>query len=96
MSKQPIHIIGAGLAGSEAAWQAANAGAKVILHEMRPHVKTHAHETGNAAELVCGEESAITRWFAAEPEARKLPPQPFRDMGGNVTLRWKEWRARRA
>lgn len=48
-----LHIIGAGLAGSEAAWQAAEMGVKVILHEMRPEVKTDAHETGNAAELVC-------------------------------------------
>ena len=48
-----IHIIGAGLAGSEAAWQAANMGAQVILHEMRPTVETPAHSTGNAAELVC-------------------------------------------
>ncbi len=48
-----IHIIGAGLAGSEAAWQAANMGVQVVLHEMRPHVETPAHETGNAAELVC-------------------------------------------
>lgn len=48
-----IHIIGAGMAGSEAAWQAAEAGARVVLHEMRPHVKTFAHHTGNFAELVC-------------------------------------------
>lgn len=48
-----IHIIGAGLAGSEAAWQAAQAGAHVVLHEMRPLVKTPVHETDNAAELVC-------------------------------------------
>ena len=53
MNTKPIHIIGAGLAGSEAAWQAANMGAKVILHEMRPHVETPAHSTGNCAELVC-------------------------------------------
>lgn len=53
MVTSKIHIIGAGLAGSEAAWQAANAGATVILHEMRPHKETPAHETGNAAELVC-------------------------------------------
>lgn len=53
MSKQPVHIIGAGLAGSEAAWQAANMGAPVILHEMRPHVETPAHHTGHCAELVC-------------------------------------------
>lgn len=48
-----IHIIGAGLAGSEAAWQAANMGARVVLHEMRPERETPAHHTGNAAELVC-------------------------------------------
>ena len=49
-----------------------------------------------AAELACGEESATTRWFSAEPEPKPLPPMPFRDIGGNLTLRWKEWRARRA
>jgi methylenetetrahydrofolate--tRNA-(uracil-5-)-methyltransferase len=49
----PIHIIGAGLAGSEAAWQAAEAGARVILHEMRPAKLTEAHKTGACAELVC-------------------------------------------
>lgn len=53
MNKNTIHIIGAGLAGSEAAWQAANAGANVILHEMRPVKETPAHHTGNCAELVC-------------------------------------------
>ena len=50
---QTIHIIGAGMAGSEAAWQAANAGIPVVLHEMRPHVATEAHKTGGFAELVC-------------------------------------------
>ena len=48
-----VHIIGAGLAGSEAAWQIAKRGVKVILHEMRPTKKTPAHKTGNFAELVC-------------------------------------------
>ncbi|MEM8986223.1 MAG: methylenetetrahydrofolate--tRNA-(uracil(54)-C(5))-methyltransferase (FADH(2)-oxidizing) TrmFO [Pseudomonadota bacterium] len=48
-----IHIIGGGLAGSEAAWQAAEAGATVALHEMRPHRATHAHQTDGLAELVC-------------------------------------------
>ena len=48
-----IHIIGAGLAGSSAAWQAAEMGVDVILHEMRPHVETPAHETNYCAELVC-------------------------------------------
>ena len=50
---EPIHIIGAGMAGSEAAWQAAQAGVPVVLHEMRPHVGTFAHRTGNCAEMVC-------------------------------------------
>ena len=49
----PLHIIGAGMAGSEAAWQAANMGVPVVLHEMRPHVGTEAHKTGGFAELVC-------------------------------------------
>src|SRR4051812_49990756 len=53
MSNQPIHIIGAGLAGCEAAWQAAEAGAQVVLHEMRPQKLTEAHLTGGFAELVC-------------------------------------------
>jgi methylenetetrahydrofolate--tRNA-(uracil-5-)-methyltransferase len=48
-----LHIIGAGLAGSEAAWQAANLGINVILHEMRPKKLTHAHQSGDCAELVC-------------------------------------------
>jgi methylenetetrahydrofolate--tRNA-(uracil-5-)-methyltransferase len=49
----PIHIIGAGMAGTEAAWQAANAGVPVVLHEMRPSVTTEAHKTDGFAELVC-------------------------------------------
>ncbi|MEQ8745430.1 methylenetetrahydrofolate--tRNA-(uracil(54)-C(5))-methyltransferase (FADH(2)-oxidizing) TrmFO [Pyruvatibacter sp.] len=54
MSKtQPIHVIGGGLAGSEAAWQASRAGVPVILHEMRPHRGTDAHQTDGLAELVC-------------------------------------------
>jgi methylenetetrahydrofolate--tRNA-(uracil-5-)-methyltransferase len=48
-----VHIIGAGLAGSEAAWQVANAGIPVVLHEMRPHRMTDAHRTDGLAELVC-------------------------------------------
>jgi len=48
-----IHIIGAGMAGSEAAWQAAKANVPVVLHEMRPEVATEAHKTGGFAELVC-------------------------------------------
>ena len=48
-----IHVVGAGLAGSEAAWQIAEAGIPVILHEMRPARMTPAHQTGGFAELVC-------------------------------------------
>jgi methylenetetrahydrofolate--tRNA-(uracil-5-)-methyltransferase len=50
---RPIHIIGGGLAGSEAAWQAAEAGVPVVLHEMRPVRGTDAHKTNGLAELVC-------------------------------------------
>src|SRR5690242_9033574 len=48
-----LHIIGGGLAGSEAAWQAAEAGIQVVLHEMRPTRATFAHQTDSLAELVC-------------------------------------------
>jgi methylenetetrahydrofolate--tRNA-(uracil-5-)-methyltransferase len=50
---KPIHIIGGGMAGCEAAWAVANAGVPVALHEMRPHVATDAHKTDGLAELVC-------------------------------------------
>ena len=53
MSTKPIHIVGGGLAGSEAAWQAAEAGVPVILHEMRGVRGTDAHKTDGLAELVC-------------------------------------------
>ena len=51
--KQTLHIIGAGLAGSEAAWQAAEAGVSVVIHEMRGVKPTEAHHTADCAELVC-------------------------------------------
>jgi methylenetetrahydrofolate--tRNA-(uracil-5-)-methyltransferase len=50
---KPIHIIGGGLAGSEAAWQIAESGVPVVLHEMRPVLMTDAHKTQGLAELVC-------------------------------------------
>src|SRR5579872_6383511 len=50
---EPVHVVGGGLAGSEAAWQIANAGFRVILHEMRPVRMTDAHRTEALAELVC-------------------------------------------
>ena len=53
MGAADIHVIGGGLAGCEAAWQAARAGARVVLHEMRPLRATEAHRTDTLAELVC-------------------------------------------
>ena len=51
-STQPVHIIGGGLAGSEAAWQIARHGVPVVLHEMRPFRSTAAHKTEKFAEMV--------------------------------------------
>jgi methylenetetrahydrofolate--tRNA-(uracil-5-)-methyltransferase len=50
---RPIHVIGGGLAGCEAAWQIARRGVPVVLHEMRPERRTEAHRTARLAELVC-------------------------------------------
>src|SRR5258706_7282280 len=57
-----LHIIGGGLAGSEAAWQAAQAGTPVILHEMRPVRMTEAHQTTSLAELVCSNSLRSDDW----------------------------------
>jgi methylenetetrahydrofolate--tRNA-(uracil-5-)-methyltransferase len=62
MSIEPVHVVGAGLAGSEAAWALAEAGVPVILHEMRPEVKTDAHHTGLCAELVCSNSFRSDDW----------------------------------
>ena len=51
--RQTLNIVGGGMAGSEAAWQAAEAGLDVVIHEMRPRTGTFAHTTGNLAEMVC-------------------------------------------
>ncbi len=77
MKNEPLHIIGAGLAGSEAAWQAANMGVSVVLHEMRPHVKTPAHQGESCAELVC---SNSFRSDDAEHNAVGLIHQEMRRM----------------
>src|ERR1700730_11269592 len=53
MTRPVITVIGGGLAGSEAAWQAAQQGARVVLYEMRPFKSGPAHHTGALAELVC-------------------------------------------
>jgi len=62
MTTKPIHIIGGGLAGSEAAWQAARAGIPVVLHEMRPTRRTDAHKTDGLAELVCSNSFRSDDW----------------------------------
>jgi methylenetetrahydrofolate--tRNA-(uracil-5-)-methyltransferase len=63
MATEPrVHVIGAGLAGSEAACQAAERGASVILHEMRPVRLTEAHKTGDCAELVCSNSFRSDDW----------------------------------
>ena len=53
MTIEPVHVVGGGLAGSEASWQIAQAGVPVILHELRPVRGTDAHKTEGLAELVC-------------------------------------------
>jgi methylenetetrahydrofolate--tRNA-(uracil-5-)-methyltransferase len=58
----PVHIIGAGLAGSEAAWQITRAGVPVVLHEMRPVQATDAHQTDGFAELVCSNSFRSDDW----------------------------------
>src|ERR1700716_49022 len=63
-SLAPVHVVGGGLAGSEAAWQIAQAGAEVVLHEMRPHRGTDAHQTDKLAELVCSNSFRADDWEA--------------------------------
>ena len=57
-----VHVIGGGLAGSEAAWQFASAGVPVVLHEMRPVQRTEAHQTAALAELVCSNSFRSDDW----------------------------------
>jgi methylenetetrahydrofolate--tRNA-(uracil-5-)-methyltransferase len=57
-----VHVIGGGLAGSEAVWQLAQAGVPVVLHEMRPERQTEAHKTGAFAELVCSNSFRSDEW----------------------------------
>jgi len=59
---EPVHIVGGGLAGSEAAWQIAAAGVPVVLHEMRPLQPTEAHQTDGLAELVCSNSFRSDDW----------------------------------
>jgi methylenetetrahydrofolate--tRNA-(uracil-5-)-methyltransferase len=74
--REDVVIIGGGLAGSEAAWQAASRGARVTLHEMRPKEATQAHKTGFLAELVCSNSLGSTDGASApgilKEEMRRL------------------------
>ncbi|HXA40631.1 MAG TPA: methylenetetrahydrofolate--tRNA-(uracil(54)-C(5))-methyltransferase (FADH(2)-oxidizing) TrmFO [Phenylobacterium sp.] len=62
MKPEPVHVVGGGLAGSEAAWQVAQAGVPVVLHEMRPVRGTDAHQTDRLAELVCSNSFRADDW----------------------------------
>src|SRR3954447_16020684 len=72
----PIKVIGAGLAGTEAAWQIARAGLRVTLYEMRPVQSTPAHKTARMAELVCSNslksETENTAPWLLKEELRRL------------------------
>src|SRR5918993_494206 len=78
---EPIHVIGGGLAGSEAAWQIAQAGVPVVLHEMRPVRGTDAHKTEGLAELVC---SNSFRSDDAHTNAVGLLHQEMRRLGSLI------------
>ncbi|MBZ5586490.1 MAG: methylenetetrahydrofolate--tRNA-(uracil(54)-C(5))-methyltransferase (FADH(2)-oxidizing) TrmFO [Acidobacteriia bacterium] len=74
--REPVHILGGGLAGSEAAWQAARRGVRAVLYEMRPGRRTPAHQSGWLAELVCSnslktEQESTAPWLLKE-ELRRL------------------------
>ena len=81
MSDAIIHVVGGGLAGSEAAWQAAEAGCSVVLHEMRPVRRTEAHATDRLAELVC---SNSFRSDDAGANAVGLLHQEMRSLGSLI------------
>jgi methylenetetrahydrofolate--tRNA-(uracil-5-)-methyltransferase len=76
MNNAVVHIIGGGLAGTEAAWQIARAGLRAVLHEMRPVRRTPAHQTERLAELVCSnslksDQGPSASWLLKE-ELRRL------------------------
>ncbi len=81
LTGRPVHVIGGGLAGSEAAWQLAGRGVPVVLHEMRPGRQTPAHSTGGLAELVC---SNSFRSDDAETNAVGLLHEEMRRCGSLV------------
>ena len=78
---ETLHIVGGGMAGSEAAWQAAQLGVNVVIHEMRPKVETFAHQTGNLGEMVC---SNSFRSDDSEQNAVGLLHWEMREAGGLI------------
>ena len=86
MEKQPIQVIGGGLAGTEAAWQIAQAGVEVILHEMRPRRFSPAHHSEQLAELVCSNS------FGAQSSDRAagLLHQELRSLGSMIIAKADE------
>ena len=96
MKMNPIHIIGGGLAGCEAAWQIAARGVHAILHEMRPLRVTAAHKTESLAELVCSnsfrsddhEHNAVG---LLHEEMRRLNSLIMRAAGANQVPPKQEW-----
>ena len=78
---KPVHVIGGGLAGSEAAWQLARAGVPVVLHEVRPERGTDAHQTDGLAERG-GAVEGVLEGAPGEPgkpaeDSFELPPDPL-------------------
>ncbi|MEO0668161.1 MAG: methylenetetrahydrofolate--tRNA-(uracil(54)-C(5))-methyltransferase (FADH(2)-oxidizing) TrmFO [Pseudomonadota bacterium] len=78
---ETLHIVGGGMAGSEAAWQAAQMGVRVVIHEMRPKVGTFAHQTGLLGEMVC---SNSFRSDDSEQNAVGLLHWEMRQAGGLI------------
>lgn len=86
MDQQPIQVIGGGLAGTEAAWQIAQAGVPVILHEMRPQRFSPAHHTEHVAELVCSNSFGAM----ASDRATGLLHEELRQLGSIVIAKADE------
>jgi methylenetetrahydrofolate--tRNA-(uracil-5-)-methyltransferase len=87
-SPQPVHVVGGGLAGSEAAWQLAAAGVPAVLHEMRPLRSTDAHKTDGLAELVCSnsfrsDDASANAVGVLHEEMRRLGSLIMRAADGN-------------
>ena len=81
----PVHIIGGGLAGSEAAWQIASLGVPAVLHEMRPVRQTAAHQTDGLAELVCSNSFRSDDRETSAVNATLDSPPP----NGPCTIGWR-------